>query len=249
MRVADAVASQAKSDAAVAYNNLAGQACNFDLTGQNLGGKTLTTGTYCFSSSAQLTGTLTLDAQGDSNAVFIFKIGSTLTTASGSSVIVINNGISCNAFFQVGSSATLGSDTSFTGNILALTSITMVTGADIEGGRALALNGALTLDTNNISNNQCTNLPTAATVSVSGRVLSTMGRGVSNAVVHLTNQNGEIQTTRTTLFGYYTLKDIAAGESYIFNVYSKRYQFNTQVITLTEDLDGLNFTAQQLNQW
>jgi parallel beta-helix repeat protein len=86
--------------------------------------------------------------------------------------------------------------------------------------------------------------PTAATVSVSGRVLSARGRGVSNAVVHLTNQNGEIQTTRTNSFGYYTFQQVAAGESYVFNVYSKRYQFNTQVITLTADLDGLNFTAQ-----
>ncbi len=85
---------------------------------------------------------------------------------------------------------------------------------------------------------------TAASVSVSGKVLSSRGRGISNAVVHLTNQMGEIQTTRTNSSGYYTFQEVAAGESYIFNVYAKRYQFNPQVIALTADLDGLNFTAQ-----
>nr|MBA3334822.1 carboxypeptidase regulatory-like domain-containing protein [Acidobacteriota bacterium] len=84
----------------------------------------------------------------------------------------------------------------------------------------------------------------AASVSVSGRILSSRSRGVSNAVVHLTNQNGEIQTARTNRFGYYTFKELAAGETYIFSVFAKRYQFNTQVITLTEDLAELDFTAQ-----
>ncbi len=74
----DAVAIRAQSDVTVAYNNLAGQACNTILTGTDLGGLTLTSGVYCFSSSAQLTGTLTLDAQGNPNAVFIFKIGSVM---------------------------------------------------------------------------------------------------------------------------------------------------------------------------
>ncbi len=86
--------------------------------------------------------------------------------------------------------------------------------------------------------------PTAASVSVSGRVLSSRGRGGSNAVVHLTKPNGEIQTTRTNSFGYYSFKDVVVGQTYIINVYSKRYQFNPQVVSLTEDLGGLNFTAQ-----
>jgi hypothetical protein len=120
------------------------------MTGLDLGGKTLIAGVYCFSSSAQLTGTLTLDAQGNANAVFIFKIGSTLTTASGSSVLLINGGTLCNVFWQVGSSATLGTTTSFAGNILALTSITLTTGATVTG-RALARNGAVTLDTNTVT--------------------------------------------------------------------------------------------------
>jgi large repetitive protein len=146
----DAVAAQAQNDVTSAYNAIAGTACNVDLTGQNLGGLTLTPGVYCFSSSAQLTGTLTLNAQGNVNALFIFKIGSTLTTASGSTVQVINPGTNCNIFWQVGSSATLGTATSFIGNILALTSITLTTGANVSG-RVLARNGAVTMDTNNVA--------------------------------------------------------------------------------------------------
>ena len=149
----DAVALQAQNDLTTAYNFAAGEPCGTNLTGQNLGGLTLTPGVYCFTSSAQLTGMLTLDSQGNSNAVFVFQIGSTLTTASASSVIVANGGEGDNVFWQVGSSATLGTTTAFAGNILALTSITLTTGADIECGRALARNGAVTLDTNDVSIN------------------------------------------------------------------------------------------------
>jgi hypothetical protein len=148
----DAVAMQAQNDLTTAYNNIASTPCTVDLTGQNLGGLTLTPGVYCFSSSAQITGALTLDALGNPNALFLFKIGSTLTTATGSTVTVINNGgSSCNkVFWQVGSSATIGTGSSFTGDILALTSITLTTGANTNG-RALARNGAVTLDTNNVN--------------------------------------------------------------------------------------------------
>jgi type VI secretion system secreted protein VgrG len=152
---ADAVALQAQSDVTTQYNALASAACTADLTGQDLGGQTLTPGIYCFSSSAQLTGTLTLNAQANANAVFIFKTGSTLTTAAGSSVLLINGGNPCGVAWQIGSSATLGTTTSFIGNLIALTSITLNTGADIIGGRALARNGAVTLDTNDISFAPC----------------------------------------------------------------------------------------------
>ena len=152
---ADAVAASAQNAVTTAYNALVGQPCTADLTGQDLGGRTLTQGVYCFSSSAQLTGTLTLDAQGDANAVFVFRIGSTLTTASNSSVLVINGGLNCNTFWQVGSSATLGTGTTFAGNILALTSITLTTNARVFG-RVLARNGAVTLDTNTIDRSACT---------------------------------------------------------------------------------------------
>ena len=144
------VAAQAQSDLTTAYNQVGGTACTLDLTGQDLGGLTLTPGVYCFSSSAQLTGILTLNAQGNPNALFIFKTGSSLTTASNASVVVIGGGSNCNVFWQVGSSATLGTGTSFAGNILALSSITLTTGASVSG-RVLARNGAVTLDSNTVA--------------------------------------------------------------------------------------------------
>jgi type VI secretion system secreted protein VgrG len=120
-----------------------------NLTGQDLGGLTLTSGVYRFDSSAQLTGILTLSGPGD----FIFQIDSTLTTAGNSSVNVINGNSNSGVYWQVGSSATLGTGTVFAGNILALDSITLTTGADILCGRAIALTAAVTMDTNKISNN------------------------------------------------------------------------------------------------
>jgi hypothetical protein len=153
--VADAVALQAQQDLTTAYNAAAGLAPNTILTGQNLGGLTLTPGVYFFASSAQLTGTLTLNGEGLADPLFVFQIGSTLTTATGSSVVTINDdgsttpGIS--VFWQVGSSATLGTTTAFEGNILALTSITATTGATDLDGRLLAQDGAVTLDDNTIT--------------------------------------------------------------------------------------------------
>jgi hypothetical protein len=135
------------------YNFAEGQACGSgnNLSGQNLGGLTLTPGVYCFGSSAALTGTLTLNALGDPNAVFLFQIGSTLTTASGSSGVFEDGGQGGDVFWQVGSSATVGASTAFAGNILALTSITLTTGANIQCGSALAINDAVTMDTNDVS--------------------------------------------------------------------------------------------------
>lgn len=147
MHLGDAVAAQGQADLTTAYNSLAGQACLTDLTGQDLGGLTLTPGVYCFSSSAALTGTLTLDANGNSGAVFVFQIVSTLITATNAQVNVINGGNGCNAYWQVGSSATLGTGTSFAGNILALTSVTMDNGSSASG-RVLAQNGTVTMQSN-----------------------------------------------------------------------------------------------------
>jgi Ice-binding-like len=156
---ADAVAIQAQNDLTTAYNDAATAPSTSDKSGVNLGGLNLGPGVYTFSSSAQLTGPLTLTG----NGVFIFQIASTLTTASGSSVLLANGAQACAVFWQVGSSATLGSATQFQGNLMALTSITMVTGANILTGRALARNGALTLDTNQITppSGPCTVAPTA----------------------------------------------------------------------------------------
>lgn len=155
----DAHSLAARTDAITAYNTLAGYLpVTQNLSGQDLGGLTLTPGVYKFDTSAQLTGALTLDLLGDENSLFIFQIGETLTTASNSSVGTINGDNCCNVFWQIGSSATLGTNTDFRGNILALASITLNTGASITDGRALALNGAVTLDNNIITSVVCDTL-------------------------------------------------------------------------------------------
>jgi hypothetical protein len=172
----NAAAAQAEASAAAAYTAFAGMSFNTDLTGQNLGGLTLTPGVYHFATSAQLTGTLTLNDLGNPNALFVFEIGSTLTTASGSSVNVINTGGGLpsptgGVFFQVGSFATLGTHTSFDGNILALTSITLNSGASISNGSALAINGAVSLDDNrivNVTGAGLTPVPEASTYGIVG---------------------------------------------------------------------------------
>jgi type VI secretion system secreted protein VgrG len=145
------VAQQAQSDLTTAYNAIASESSTANLSGQDLGGMTLGAGVYHFDSSAFLTGELTLDAQGDPNARFDFQIGSTLISASSSSVHIIHGGNGAHVYWDVGSSATLGTNTSFAGHLLATESITLNTGAAIFEGNALARNGAVTLDSNSIS--------------------------------------------------------------------------------------------------
>jgi hypothetical protein len=144
--VGDPAANQAQRDAQTAYAALAGKVCGTPLTGQDLGGKTLSPGVYCFTSSAPLTGQLVLDARGNPDGVWVFQIASTLTTATNSSVVMRESGRAGNVFGQVGSAATLGTGTAFAGNILAYSSITMTTGASLSG-RALA-RAAVTMDDN-----------------------------------------------------------------------------------------------------
>jgi type VI secretion system secreted protein VgrG len=146
----DAAAQQARYDATTAYLTFALLPSTRNLTGQDLGGLTLTPGVYKFDSSAQLTGTLNLNGLGDPNAIFVFQIGYTLTTASGSAVNVLG-GENNRVFWEVGSSATLGTGTTFAGSILALASVNMNTGASIPCGRAVSLMDAVTLDSNTIS--------------------------------------------------------------------------------------------------
>lgn len=151
----DAVAQNAKLDLITAYNDAAGRSAFVEYAGGfDLVGLTLIPGVYSDSSSLFLTGTVTLDAQGDPNAVWIIQTGSTLITGSDSRVSLLNGASACNVFWQVGSSATLGTDTDFAGTILALTSITLNTGASVNG-RVLARNGAVTMDTNVITLSGC----------------------------------------------------------------------------------------------
>ncbi len=147
----DAVSQIAQLDLTTAYNVAADEPCNSNLSGQDLGGLTLIPGVYCFDSSAQLTGTLILNNTINPVAPFVFKINSTLTTASASKVEFLAANGGNMVFWQVGSSATLGTSSVFSGNILASTSITVNTGAVIDCGRALAQTGAVTLDNNTIS--------------------------------------------------------------------------------------------------
>ena len=145
----DAIAMQAHADAATAYGQLVGETFTTDLSGQNLGSMILTPGVYHFATTAQLSGILTLNTEGDPNAVFHFQIGTTLTTDP-SSMITFLNGTSANVFWQVGTSATIGVDSVFSGTILADQSITVNGGATING-RVIAINAAVTLDTDSIS--------------------------------------------------------------------------------------------------
>lgn len=151
----DVIADAAKAALLVAYNDAASRSLDAISLPGNMGGLTLAPGLYVNSTSSGISGTganaiLTLDAQGDENAVWIFKMGSTLITDPGTSIVLAGNAQASNIFWQVGSSATLGTNSSFKGNILADISITLTTGANLEG-RALTRVGAVTLDTNTIT--------------------------------------------------------------------------------------------------
>jgi hypothetical protein len=143
----DATAVAAQGDAHTAYSALIAEPCGTNLSGQILGtspaATTLSPGVYCFNAAAQLTGTLTLSG----NGVYVFQIGSTLTTASNSFVVLANQASAVNVFWQVGSSATIGTNTVFVGSIIAMTSDTVTAGSSVDG-HVFALNGAVTLDTN-----------------------------------------------------------------------------------------------------
>ena len=154
--IGNAAAASAEDDVLRAHHDATGAGPATEMSGVDLGGKTLGPGVYHFGSSAALHGTLTLDGEGASNPTFIFQIGSTLTTGTGARVRLTNGADGCAVFWAVGSSATIGTATSLQGNLMALVSITMTTGATIgvgggrNGGRAFAQNGAITLDTNTI---------------------------------------------------------------------------------------------------
>ena len=175
----DALAILAHDDAQATFNSLASMAVTLDLSGQDLGGMTLTPGVYSFSSSAQLTGTLTLDGLGQVDPVFVFLVGSTLTTASGAGVDLLNGADGqTNVFFRVGDSTTLGTNTEFAGTILSANNSTLTTGASVEG-RVISLSGAVTLDTNSVTVPE----PGAAVLLLGGlaMILGKRRRSMANA--------------------------------------------------------------------
>jgi hypothetical protein len=169
----NAAAAQAQSDLTAAYVDAAGRPIDATTTA-DLANLTLQGGVYAGPSKGalSLTGPLTLDGAGDPNSVFIFQTDSTLTTGSASTVTLINGALECNVFWQVGSSATLGTGSDFTGNILALTSITVTTDVTVHG-RALARNGAVTLDTDTFTAPTCaTQIPPTTTTTAAATTTS-----------------------------------------------------------------------------
>jgi outer membrane autotransporter protein len=199
----DAMAAQALADAHGDYNALAGEPflpAN-NKTGLNLGGMALSPGVYHFNTSAGLTGALTLNTGANANAVFVFQIGSTLTTAVGSRVIVTGAGAKTDpdVFWQVGSSATLNSRTVFDGSIFALASVSLGTGATIVNGRVVALTGAVTLLGNTIT------IPLAAGLGGGGTLTIPIGPGgtVSSAL-------GELSPQKYQLYGDLSISNATA---------------------------------------
>lgn len=185
----DAVAAQAQTDLTTAYNDAASRSPAATVTA-DLGGQTLLAGVYS-GGTLGLTGTLTLDAQGDPNAVFVFQSAATLITASSSTVSMINGGNPCNVFWQVTSSATLGTNSVFVGTVLALTSITAATGAQVTG-RLLARNAAVTLDTNTVDSQSCaagtpatTTTTAAATTTTATTTAAPIRTGLPGTGTHL----------------------------------------------------------------
>jgi hypothetical protein len=170
----DGVALQAKSDLVVAYDDAAGRTPATPVVGGTLGGLTLVGGVYTAGGlTLGLTGTLTLDGENDPNSVWIFQATSDLVTASSSTVTFINGGQACNVFWQVTSSATLGSGSTFAGTILALTSITMASGVSMSG-RALARNGTVTLISDSITRADCAAPAATASPAVTPAVTPTV---------------------------------------------------------------------------
>lgn len=160
----DAGAASAQSSSTTAYLDAEGRAPTGTSLGSVMAGGTFLAGVYAASSSLDVSGAVTLDGEGDPNAVFIFQVAASLTTASSTSIVLTGNAQACNVFWQVGGSATLGTTTAFAGTVLALTSISVSTGSTVAG-RALARNGAVTLDDDVFTDPSCTSTPTTTAVT------------------------------------------------------------------------------------
>lgn len=196
IHAADAVAGQAQSDLTVAYNDAAGRSTSVNV-GADLVGQTLVPGVYT-GNTLGLSGTVTLDGQGDPDAVFIFQASSTLVTASASRVDLIGGARACNVYWQVGSSATLGTASDFVGTVLALTSITATTGATIQG-RLLARNGAVTLDDNVITRPNCAAATSSSTTSSSTTSTTSTSASTSpSSTASVTSSGGGVVSGTST---------------------------------------------------
>jgi hypothetical protein len=232
--VNDQVALDAQADLGIAYNDAAGRSSTETISA-DLAGRTLNPGVYTSNSSMGLTGDLTLDAKGDPNAVWVFQAGSTLTTASGSRVLLTGGAQACNVFWQVGSSATINSSTAFTGSILAYTSISLKTSATVDG-RALARNGAVTLDTNTVTRATCATTGGGGSGGTTGGSTNTRAVAFTKAASHLgfvtARLAGEVHpgSTRSTYYfqfgtsrryGHHTATHTAAPGTKTFRVRSQ----------------------------
>lgn len=246
----DALAIQAHTDALTAFNTLSGLTSTIDKSGLDLGGMTLTPGIYHFDTSVGLTGTLTLDTLGDPNAVFVFQIGSTLTTAAGSSVIVTGAGTASdpNVFWQVGSSATLGTNTAFDGNILALISVSLGTNAAVVNGSVIALTGAVTLLGNTVSsstlvgqfwNGSVDNLWSSANWSATNAGAEQVALGQNAAVVFSVSGNTATQNQSTILDADTTIASLTVNNSAAVNIGGS----NTLTISGTGATTGININS------
>jgi Tfp pilus assembly major pilin PilA len=193
---ADAVALQAQSDLTTAYNDAAGRT-PVNTVSTDLGGQTLVAGVYKAASSMGLTGTVTLDGENDPGAVFIFQAGSTLITASSSTVNLVRGAQACNVYWQVGSSATLGTGNAFVGTVMALTSVTVQTGT-VVAGRVLARNGQVSLDTNTISRPFCAATPTPTKTVTATTTATATSTATTTATTTLTRIPATASTDTST---------------------------------------------------
>jgi hypothetical protein len=200
------VATQAQADIGTAYGQAAGQPCDTNLTGLDLGGMTLPPAVYCFDSTAQLTGVLRLDAQGSSTAQWLFQITSGLTTASNAAVILVNGWAQCtnNVNWLIGSSATVGSGSIFLGNIIANTSITLATGS-VSTGSLYAHTGAVTMDSNEVGT--CSGeIPPPAPLTVT--TIPSGGAAPGGTISDSATVNGGLSPTGTVTFKLFGPTDL-----------------------------------------
>lgn len=218
VHLANAVALQAKNDMLAAYDEAVLRTIT-DPVGAELANNTMTAGVYGADSELQITGTLTLDGQNNPDAVFIFKAGSTLTTASDSKIVLINGADYNNIFWLVGTSATLGTNSEFAGNILAKESITVTTGAEIQG-KLMAYIGAITLDSNEI-----TNVTTSALTVIKVVEGDTTGITLPTFEITVTGPEGFVATRNFVHNESYTWNNLVPG---VYNIVENRTRLNSR---------------------